>query len=75
MRLVQVNSHKGIEETEEASAKLSLQFNPPSELFQVCSNCHDEIQLQRLNFKNSRLYIRLCDNPETAIESDAAEMV
>ncbi|KAM7536962.1 hypothetical protein Aperf_G00000059965 [Anoplocephala perfoliata] len=73
MCLARRKSHNGMKETEEGSAKLSLQFNLTNELFQVCSDCHEEIQLQRLNFRNSPLYIHPCLNPETAIELDAAE--
>nr|CDS33641.1 Ubiquitin carboxyl terminal hydrolase 48 [Hymenolepis microstoma] len=58
----------------EDSKTFELQFDPPNAFFQVCESCYEEIELDRLNFKNARLYIRLCDNPETAINLDVEEM-
>ncbi|VDO02621.1 unnamed protein product [Rodentolepis nana] len=69
MRLILVSPSN-----EASKQTFDLQFDPPSAYFQVCESCYEEIELDRLNFKNARLYFRLCDNPETAINLDAEEM-
>lgn len=69
MRLISTNPQV------QASETLELQFDPPNVFFQICESCYEELELDRLQFKNARLYIRLCDNPETAISLDAEEMV
>ncbi|VDL19587.1 unnamed protein product [Hymenolepis diminuta] len=68
MRLISTDPQVQASETSE------LQFDPPNVFFQICESCYEELELDRLQFKNARLYIRLCDNPETAISLDAEEM-
>lgn len=51
-----------------------LIFSPPNDFFQVCETCYEEIEIDRLKFKNVHIYIRHCPNAETAIKLDS-EMV